>query len=250
MPNLVFSLDDNGVPTVGPDPVILSLRTDMWRFWLREAVDTAAVAAAVADEIPPLYEQFELGEATDEELDELSIRELIASMRAITACAFAIDAFYAGVKARSPKHPDQEAWSRNKTPRPTQVTETIIYHLKIADSGVRNKMRTWVPEIYRLRDLAVHPDSEFQEAVYHPDLNVGVDQKFMIFRRDNAVKATAATLAMLDYFVLYLDRGSEELAQQKEGARRHVDELLDRYEATNLVPRVERQVPKQESGTE
>lgn len=48
----------------------LSLRTDMWRFWLREAIDAAVVADVVADEIPLLYEQFEAGNATEEGLDD------------------------------------------------------------------------------------------------------------------------------------------------------------------------------------
>ncbi|GAA4290457.1 hypothetical protein GCM10023161_35210 [Mycobacterium paraffinicum] len=48
----------------------LSLRTGMWRSWLQEAIDVAVVAAVVADEIPPLYERFEAGIATEEDLGD------------------------------------------------------------------------------------------------------------------------------------------------------------------------------------
>jgi hypothetical protein len=245
-----YELDDEGARILGTGVMTLLLRTDMWRFWLREAIDAAVLATAVSDQIPPLYEQFEADKATGEDLDELAIRELLASMRAITASAFAIDAFYAAVKARSPQHPHQEAWYRNKTARPTQVAETIIHNLRLVDPEAKKKIREWSKEIYRLRDLAVHPASEFQKPVYRPDLNVGVDQKFAIFRRENALQVTSATMAMFDYFVLFLDKASEELARQKDSARQHLDELLDRYDAANLVPRVVREEPRQESGTE
>ena len=88
---LLFSLAEDGTPTMGTPTV--ELRTDMWRFGPEDAIDAAVVAANFADQISPLYEQYEAGKATDEDLDGLVIRELIASMRAITASAFAIDGF-------------------------------------------------------------------------------------------------------------------------------------------------------------
>jgi hypothetical protein len=33
----------------------------MWQFWLVDAIDAAPAAADFADQIPPLYEQFEAG---------------------------------------------------------------------------------------------------------------------------------------------------------------------------------------------
>ncbi|KLO40613.1 hypothetical protein ABW17_16110 [Mycobacterium nebraskense] len=60
----------DGTPRLGSGQVTLSLRTAMWRFWLQEAIDAAVVAAVVADEIPPLYEQFDAGNPTEEDLDD------------------------------------------------------------------------------------------------------------------------------------------------------------------------------------
>jgi hypothetical protein len=53
----------------------------------------------------------------EEDLDRLAIRELIASMRAITASAFAIDVFYASIKVRSPEQPRQDVWREKRTAR-------------------------------------------------------------------------------------------------------------------------------------
>jgi hypothetical protein len=55
--------------------------------------------------------------------------------------------------------------------------------------------------------------------------------------------ATAMAMSMFDYFVSFVDNGSEELAKQKPGARQKVDALLDRYEAAAIFPTVERREP-------
>ena len=56
------------------------------------------------------------------------VSELKAAMRATTSAAFAIDAFYASVKERSPEHPDADKWRANRTARNKQIAETFRYH--------------------------------------------------------------------------------------------------------------------------
>jgi hypothetical protein len=171
----------------------------MWPFWLREAIEAAIVANETGDEIPPRYEQFKQGQATDEDLDELVIREMIATMRAIGGAAFAIDALYAAVKARSPEHPHQATWREKGAARHKQVTETFFYHLKIKNQTTKKAIRHWVSQIYKFRDWAVHSPSEFAPAQYRADLEVGLDQCFNRFRRENAIMATAMAVCLFDY---------------------------------------------------
>jgi len=216
----------------------------MWPYWLREAIDAAMEAAAAGDEIPALYARFEAGDATEDELDALAERELIATMRAIGACAFALDAFYAAVKARSPQHPDEAAWKANGTARHKQVTETLFHHLKIRNETTKTEIRRRVSKIYGFRDKAVHPSADFKPAIHRPDLNVALDQVFTIFRRENAVMATGMTVNILDYCVSFLQNGSADLVAKKEGARKKMDALLDRYEGAGIfVPVVRREPP-------
>jgi hypothetical protein len=215
----------------------------MWPFWLREAIEAAIVANETGDEIPPRYEQFKQGQATDEDLDELVIREMIATMRAIGGAAFAIDALYAAVKARSPEHPHQATWREKGAARHKQVTETFFYHLKIKNQTTKKAIRHWVSQIYKFRDWAVHSPSEFAPAQYRADLEVGLDQCFNRFRRENAIMATAMAVCLFDYLVSFLQSGSAELAEQKQGARRKMDLLLDQYEAAGVFPAVTRREP-------
>jgi hypothetical protein len=240
---LSIPLAPDGTPMRDGGQATLELRTDMWRFWLEEAIDAAVAAAAAADQIPPLYEQFEAGMATEEDLDQLAIRELIASMRAITAAAFAIDGFYATVKARSPKHPQQDEWNRKGTARHKQVADTFRVMLRINKPATVKDIKSRVSQIFRCRDLAVHSGSKFREPVYRPDLNVDLDWHFAIFRRENAVLATAMTIGMFDSLVSYMNRGSKELAEQKQGARRAMDAILDRYESATILPACPRREP-------
>lgn len=177
MSGMSFPLDASGVPILDDvPPLTFTLRTDLWRFWLRGAIDAAVVTAEVADQIPPLYEQVEAGKAKYADVYELCERELIASMQAITSSAFAIDAFYASVKYRSPPHPDQAAWNKNRLAREKQLTETLFYHLRIRDQEVKKQIRNWISPIYQLRDSAVHPPSEFRDPIYRPDINCHVDR--------------------------------------------------------------------------
>jgi hypothetical protein len=98
--DLKITFDDDGNITTGP--VRTQIRTDLWPFWLEDAVEAAATACSLADQIPALDALLDTDvpkEPINAEIDRLLFRELRASMRAITACAFAIDAFYAWSKS-------------------------------------------------------------------------------------------------------------------------------------------------------
>jgi hypothetical protein len=140
-------------------------------------------------------------------------REFEASMQAIMAAAIAIDAFYSIVKEHVllPKSL-VERWRKNRTARYSQVTEVLrrAFHLKpTATAGLRHNLE----EIYRLRDLAVHPSGQIEAPMMHPELNVGVEWRFAYFRAHNAelipslsksIRGTAPKASM------YQDRQSKQ----------------------------------------
>jgi hypothetical protein len=240
---LSFPLAPDGKPMRHAGQATVELRTDMWPYWLEEAIDAAVAADDAAKQILPLYEQFEAGNATDEDFDPLLFRELKATMRAITSCAFAIDALYASVKARSPRHPHQDMWDEKGTARQKQVADTFRVQLRINKPATVKEIKRRVSQIFRFRGWAVHPGSKFRKPIYRPDLNVALDWHFTVFRGENAVMATAMTIALFDYLVSFMDQGSKELAEQKQGARRKLNEILDRYDAAHIFPAVERREP-------
>ena len=203
-----------------------------------------------ASQVPPLVAQVEQalkeGEPTksaDDAIHRLLPLELRTSMRAITSCAFAIDAFYAMVKARSPAHPQQAAWTRNQTPRDVQVAESLHYHLRIGKASSVRELRSRLSQIFQYRDWAVHPGARFREPEYRPDLNASLDWYFLAFRGENAVTTTAMTLSTVDSLVALLNRGSEELAGCEEYARTRTDEIFTLYDTAKTLPAFPRTKP-------
>src|SRR5262249_52961683 len=58
-------------------------------------------------------------------------------------------------------------------------------------------LRQNVKEIYRLRDLAVHPSGKMDAPILHPELDVGVEWRFFYFRYENALLAVRSAIQML-----------------------------------------------------
>lgn len=128
--------------------------------------------------------------------------EFESSMQAVMAAAIAIDAFYSMIQphVRIPEA-TVETWRTKRTARYSQVAEVIRRGFGLKRIGVQ-RLRQNLKEIYRLRDLAVHPSGRIEAPVLHPDLDVGVEWRFVYFRADNAelvVNAATWTLWELSH---------------------------------------------------
>lgn len=225
---LRISVGEDGRATAAP--ITPQLRTDMWPHWLLEAVEAAPAARSAAAEVARIGADPDRDEAA---LDHALSAELRATMRAITASAFAVDSFYSAVRSRSPGHPHAQAWREHRTPRHAQVYETIRYSLKLRNPGA-GEVRERIKELFRFRDWAVHPGSQFRDPILRADIDSGVDWHFMVFRADNAVRAVAKTVSMMDVLVARMLRGSEELRRSHPGARKAMTQVLDVYDEAGL----------------
>jgi len=134
-------------------------------------------------------------------------------------------------------------WTKNRTARKTQVSETFRYQLQIGNAESIDSVRVRVSEIFEYRDKAVHPGSKYREPEYRQDLNASMDWHFKAFRRENAVTATLWTVTLLDSLVALLDRGSPDLVAHKPYARKRMDEILAIYAAQEGFPSIERAEP-------
>ena len=113
-------------------------------------------------------------------------REFECSMQAVMASAIAIDAFYA-ILAQHVYIPPYvlNKWRAKRTPRYSQVTEVLRRAFNLKPKGTK-ALRDNLKEIYRIRDLAVHPSGKVEAPIYHPELGVGVEWRFAYFRAANA----------------------------------------------------------------
>lgn len=237
--NISLSIDGDGKVTMGQPHA--RLRTDMWPFWVEDAIEAACIACQAADQIPPLVAQLdesgELQDQIDRQIDMLMIRELLATMRAITASAFAIDAFYATLKDRRGPHPHDETWRKKRTPRNKRITETFRYHLKINDIGKLHSIKSCVSQVFTFRNWAAHMEVTFRDPVYRADVQSSVDWYFHVFRRENAVNAVKFTVIILNYLVSLLDRGGEALASCKPLADERMRAIVKAYEQAGHLPK-------------
>jgi hypothetical protein len=108
---------------------------------------------------------------TNEEQKAASLeREFEASMQAIMAAAIAVDAFYSLIQTHVDLPPSlTEQWRTKRTPRYSQVTEVLRRAFLLKPKGVA-VLRGNLKELYRLRDLAVHPSGKIEAPILHPEL--------------------------------------------------------------------------------
>jgi hypothetical protein len=123
-------------------------------------------------------------------------REFRASMQAITSSAIAIDAFYAVIKKKLTPDAGPYASEKRNAARFAQVSETLRQAFQLKPIGFGN-LREAVKKIFSFRDQAVHPTGNFSDPVLHPELEVGVERRFVMFRYDNAFKIVQVTVSMI-----------------------------------------------------
>jgi hypothetical protein len=183
-----ISLGDSGLTT----SISFDLRIDTWPHWLRiatEHVNQAVAAHTLLMEAHAINDDAAKGQALEAEFS--------ASLVAISAAAFALDAFYGAVKARAPLDAGLEAkWQKNHTSRAKQIVETLRRSFTIKRQAEPH-LRTSVINLFHLRDWAVHPPSEFQPPQLHPDLGIGVEWRFAVYRAEICKGATQMVLAVI-----------------------------------------------------
>ena len=159
----------------------LLFRYDVWPTWISVAL--GHLTRALDAEARRLH----AWRGTDDEAKFMALEaEFEASMQATVASAIALDAFYAVLRTHV-KLPALTiaAWRRNRTARHAQVATIIAAAFRLTNDGART-IKASVKEIYRLRDKAVHPAGIVEPAVYHPELDVGVEWRFVLFRAAHA----------------------------------------------------------------
>lgn len=174
------------------DPITLHVRFDVCPSWIRIAKRhlDAALAARGNRDIA--------WQGTDENVKAQALEvEFEASMQAIMAAAIAWDAAYAILREHVTIPPNTlDKWRNGRTARYTQVAEVVRRAFTLKPKGA-SMLRNNLKELYRYRDLAVHPSGKIEAPLVHPELNLGMEWRFVYFRATNAELAVMAAAAML-----------------------------------------------------
>lgn len=184
--------------TTGPDGKIsgqltLHLAYDVVPIWFKIALQNSAAAEAAEVIRKAAWRT----DNADEKLNSLE-QECVATMQCITATAIALDALYSQIKLRVPSVTAElmQTWRKNKTPRYAQVFEVLRRGFK-PDPAYAKKLRAFLKDVFKLRDLAVHPHAETRAPIMHPEVRIMMEGRFSIFRAENARVCTESLKSIL-----------------------------------------------------
>jgi cold shock CspA family protein len=168
---------DSDTGAMASSPVTVEVRVDTFEHWLAIA-DDAAKAAVNGRKVA-----LDAGE-DDAQFDRGLEAEFRASLTAIGAAAFAIDAFFASTIHHAPQARTSAA------SRDASIFETLKRAYSLSPERLK-ALREPLRVIFRLRDDAVHPSATWVAPAQHPIFNVGMEPRFVNYRVENAGNAHA-----------------------------------------------------------
>jgi len=166
----------------------IELQLDTCVHWLEIALEHLAAAKLAHDALVALP-------SANVEVCALLDREFKSAVQAAVASATFFEALHAATVDRCPPAVRRSSSPPKKRPtRFASVAEQLRRSFGLRKQGTAN-LRSVLSEVYRFRDQAVHPTAAFTEPVLHPDLNVGVEQRFVMFSFSSTKQLVRAALA-------------------------------------------------------
>jgi len=174
------------------DPVIVEVTLDTWPHWLEIAVVHLKVASEAHKALVEAHESDD-GDARNHALNN----EFQASMQAICASAFTVDALYGSLNDVFPiSGATKDGWANNRTPRAGRILDAVHRVAKLSNPQAKS-WRKALKTMFEFRNWAVHPPRDFRRPLLHPILEVGVDWRFVVYREENARNAVAVATEVL-----------------------------------------------------
>ena len=223
--SISISIDDEGV--VKSSITAIELSREMTPVWLELALEHLSQAG---QDHATLLEALESDD--DAAIASALEAELRSGMQAMIASATAVDALYASAKDRVSIPPSlTKRWRQNGTARWRQVAEVLRRAFLLKPGAFVDQMRTALREIYRFRDMAVHPSAKSAGVVLHPDLGQGTDWRFVAFSHASATVHVWLSLAFI-FKLVSRDVPREAVAARdwRLGLLGQIKPLADRWE--------------------
>lgn len=231
-----FTISMNEQGEITSDGPKLSTGVEMAPYWLSIAIDHAVAAERLAAETNEAWKGDD-AEAQSRALDA----EFKITMQAMTAAAFAIDAFYATVQEEVPApEATRAAWKRNGTSRSRRAFETFRRSFPLKQSSQQG-LKLFLDQLFSFRDTAVHPSARTRDAVKHPRLPVSVDQLFCIFRAQNACVSVGQVVDLLERFSTHPDIRFPKLKERIKPLSKLIEPLARQWRDTPAAIRHRRE---------
>jgi hypothetical protein len=225
--------------SIGPDGTMetdlrLHLSLDMCPYWLRWASAHVAEATARHASVVAAWQGPD-GEPRHSAIEA----EFETSTEAVVAAAIALDAFYARVKEFVNLPPELIArWQANGTARYKQVAEVLRRAFRM-DARSTVDLRNAIREVFRFRDLAVHPPADARAPVRYAELNTNTEWRLEAFRAENARVLCGLAISVVAQLVEAPRLADPPFIEYCAAARNSVEPILASWEARHgrLFPR-------------
>lgn len=202
----------------------LSLAQDVTADWLEIALShcrEAQAHSALVQERVRIAEDQELGSALE--------AEFRSCMQACVAAAVAVDAFYGRVSEYMDiPRATVEAWKHNRTARHARIAEVLRRAFEVHPSKVA-ELKKLLKEIFHYRDRAVHPPPTPTQPARRPDLNLGLEWRFVAFRLYNARVITKLCISLVWQCSGVARKRYPELVKYCEGLRTSLEPVRAEY---------------------
>ena len=204
----------------------LHIATDVTPVWL-----DIAVSHAIETEQRHAHVLDAWSQPDDDALVAAMEAEAAAAMECSLASAVALDAFYSLVK-RDSSFPASltDIWRKKRTARHRQVVEVLRRSFKVTSATLKH-LQTNVKEVFRFRDLAVHPPARLQPPLWYEDLRLSTEWRFIYFRWANARLMCQAALSTVSQLVACPKNASALLKDTCDAAAPRVRLVVARWEA-------------------
>jgi hypothetical protein len=215
--SLTLSRDRNVGLAPGPGPEV---SFDTWFIWLEVAIEHLQDARK-------RQEARKIAWAEPDSLARASTleAEFKASMQAIVASAIALDALYASVKLKIDPKATVGQHPKRKRTRFAKIAETLKLAFRLPHKEF-GPLRSKMEGLFDLRDLAVHPSAEFREVIVHPELQVGVERRFVDYRYQNAAATVDAAVRIIRELVNSQKTHNEAVRKYAEALRPTIEALI------------------------
>lgn len=216
--------------SIGPDGAMasnltVSLAMNVFPYWLEIAQEQMTAVESASAVVKEAWYGTD-----DRALVDAMERECRASMQTIVASAIAMDAFYAFLRRHVPLPEEMSlAWRTNRTARHKQISEILRRGIRLGpDSAIR--IRNVLRELFRYRDMAVHPKAVFTSPAWYPELDVSTEWRFVAFRRHNAHALCGTTLSIIAQCVARPKPEVPELVEFCKPLPSELSSLVDAWE--------------------
>lgn len=188
--DLTLSVSESGETNAN---AILSTAYNVLPLWLRIARDALLQAKTASDAISTNWG------VSDGQNHKLLAAELTPSLQVFVASGIALDALYDQFRPYAKLEPTLvQKWRSNKTSRATQIAEVLRRVFKYK-KDLHAQIKKNIAAIIQARDQAVHPSLELKNTCNRPDIPVGVDWKFAMYRYPNSEKCFKSMIELLSF---------------------------------------------------